>query len=103
MQKLRFTLVKIIYDDLCIYGKVRLLLLLFIMVSAMLVIIVTHQTRCMIMEQDKFLLEVNMLDHEWSNLILEKKKLSNHIRVESIAIQKLQMRYTDPILDNMYK
>lgn len=103
MRRQRYNLIKIIYDDLCIYGKIQLFLLLLIMVSAILVIVVTYQTKYMIVNYEKLLLETDILDREWNGLILEKRKLFNHIRVEDIATSKLQMRYADPLLDSIYE
>ncbi|ADV33543.1 putative cell division protein [Candidatus Blochmanniella vafra str. BVAF] len=96
----QFSLIKIIYTDLYIYGKVKLVLLLFIIISSILVILITHQTRCILIDRERLLLEKHTLDTEWNNLILRKTQLSNHVRIEHIAINKLQMRYRDPMLDN---
>lgn len=91
----KYDLVNIIYRDLCIYGKLQLFLLLLVLISAMLVIIVTYQTRYMTMSLEALFVEKKFLDTEWNNLILEEKKLSNHNRLERIAIEELHMHYID--------
>lgn len=97
----RYDLVNIIYNDLYTYGKLQLFLLLLVLISAMLVIVVTYHTRCMIMNREELLLEKKVLDAEWNNLVLEEKILSNHSRIESIAIDILHMRYTDITQDDI--
>ncbi|WP_159714744.1 cell division protein FtsL [Blochmannia endosymbiont of Camponotus nipponensis] len=100
MANKQYNLISIIYDDLRIYGKWQLLLFLLVLTSAMLVILVTYQTRSMIMVREKLLLEKNVLDAEWSSLILSEKMLSHYSRIERVAIDKLQMRYVDLMQDN---
>lgn len=97
----RYALVKIIYNDLRIYGKVQLFLLLLIIISAIAVIIVTYQTRCTMIDRENFLLEKESLLNEWNSLVLKKEVLSSHVRIERIAINKLNMRYVDSTLDNI--
>lgn len=97
----RYNLINIIYKDLCIYGRLQLFLLLLVLLSAMLVVIVTHHTRCMITYHEELLLEKKSLDTEWNNLILEEKMLSNHNRVENIAIDILHMHYVNVTQDNI--
>ncbi|URJ32828.1 cell division protein FtsL [Candidatus Blochmannia vicinus] len=102
MKKKQYNLISIIYDDLFFHGKQQLLLLLLVLTSAMLVILVTYHTRSMIMDREKLLLEKDALDTEWRNLILEEKILSDHSRIEGIAINKLQMHYVDPTQNNIF-
>ncbi|WP_331828414.1 cell division protein FtsL [Candidatus Blochmannia sp. SNP] len=102
MKKRQYNLVNIIYNDLFFYGKQQLFLLLLVLTSAMLVILVTYNTRSMIMDREKIFLEKDALDTEWRNLILEEKILSDHSRIECIAINELQMHYVDPTQNNMF-
>lgn len=102
LRKKKYDLVNIIYNDLCVYGKLQLLLLLLVLISAMLVIITTYYTRCMIIHREELLLEQKALDVEWNNLICEEKILSDHSRIEKIAIDVLRMRYTDVTQDNIF-
>lgn len=102
MKKKQYNLINIIYNDLFFYGKQQLLLLLLVLMSAMLVILVTYHTRSMIMDREKLFLERDTLDTEWRNLILEEKILSDHSRIERIAVNKLQMHYVDPTQNKMF-
>lgn len=97
----RYNLTKIIYYDLRKYGKISLFLLLCIIVSAICIIILTYQTRCIILNNEKLLLEKELLENEQKNLILKKEILSDHIRIEHIALNKLQMNYVHPISHNV--
>lgn len=98
----RYNLTKIIYNDLYKHGKISLFLLLCIMASAICIIILTYQTRCIILNNEKLLLEKELLENEQKNLILKKEILSNHIRIEHIALNKLNMDYVNPISLNIY-
>lgn len=102
IKKRQYNLINIIYNDLFFYGKQQILLLLLILISAMLVILVTYHTRSMVMDREKILLEKDALDTEWRNLILEEKILSDHSRIERIAINKLRMHYVDLTQNNMF-
>lgn len=96
----RYNLIRIIYEDLCVYGCIQLLLLLLILISAILVVFVTYQTRYIVMCYEECLLEKNALDTEWNNLVLQEKILSEHSRIESIARDMLHMHYMDITQDN---
>lgn len=103
IKKQRYNLVNIIGNDLYINGKLQLLLLLMIMITSILIIVITYQTRLMIMDHEKLLLEVDSLKNEWNNLIIDEKILSDSIRVEAIAIDKLKMHYVNPIVDEIFE
>lgn len=98
----RYNLVKIIYNDFRIYGKVQLILLLLIIISAILVIWVTHQTRCVINKYDNLLLKKYSLEYEWNSFLLEKEMLSNHIRIEEFAASKLHMHYANSVSSDIW-
>lgn len=92
----RYILISVIYNDLRIYSKMQLFLLLLIMVSAIFTIVITYQTRSMVIDRERFLLEKESLENEWNSLALKKEILSHHLRIERIAINKLQMDYVNP-------
>lgn len=101
MKYSRYNLVSIIYKDLYLYGRLQLLLLVLVLISAMLIVLVTYRTRCVVMCHEDFLLEKKYLDTEWDNLVLKEKILSNHSRVESIAVDTLNMYYADITQSNI--
>lgn len=96
----RYNLVRIIYDDLYFHGKMQLFLLFLIIISAILIVWITYQTRYMISNREDFFAKKHSLECEWNNLILEREILSSHIRIERIALNKLHMYYFDPVLKN---
>lgn len=97
----RHSLARIIGSDLIHAGKLPLLCLLFGLVSAVVVVLVTHQTRLLMVEREQLLLERDALDIEWRNLILEENALGDHSRVEQIAAEKLHMRHVMPEQENI--
>jgi cell division protein FtsL len=87
----RMGLLKAMGDDLrrqC----TALWLLLFLILSAMGLVFVTHHTRLLTMRQDALVNEQCALDSEWRNLILEEKSLSDPDRIEALAKEKLSMQ-----------
>ncbi|UVK77786.1 MAG: cell division protein FtsL [Sodalis sp. Fse] len=97
----RHGLIGIIGNDLLSHGKLPLILLLAVLVSAVLVVVTTHQARWRTAEREQMILENDALDIEWRNLILEENSLGDHSRVERIASEKLQMRHVDPSQENI--
>ncbi|MGL9773096.1 MAG: cell division protein FtsL [Sodalis sp. (in: enterobacteria)] len=97
----RHGLIGIIGSDLLRHGKLPLLLLIAVLISAFLVVTTTHQTRRLTAEREQMVLEKNALDIEWRNLILEENALGDHSRVERIATEKLQMQHVDPSQENI--
>ncbi|OZI15359.1 cell division protein FtsL [Sodalis-like symbiont of Philaenus spumarius] len=97
----RHNLIGIIGSDLLRHGKLPLLLLIAVLVSAVLVVTTTHQTRRLTVEREQMVLEEQALDIEWRNLILEENALGDHSRVERIATEKLQMQHVDPSQENI--
>lgn len=89
-------LAKIILLDLFSAGRLPLLMLLLIFATAMAVVFVTHHTRQMISAKDTALVERERLDDEWRNLLLEENALSEHNRVQKVAIGELEMTRPDP-------
>lgn len=98
INKKSHNLVKIIYYDLCIHNKMQLFLLFLIIVSAISIICITYQTRCMIINREEFLLKKHFLEYEWNDLVIKQAMLSNPARIEKIAVNKLHMCYLDPLL-----
>ncbi|WMY94832.1 MAG: cell division protein FtsL [Arsenophonus sp.] len=94
-------LIKIISNDIFQYGSIQLLLLIIIMISAILVITVSHKTRVLTIYKNVIITERESLDTEWRNLILEENALGNHSRIERISTEKLQMIHVDPIKENI--
>jgi len=89
-------LAKVIALDLVTIGRVPLLLLIGIFISAMAVVFTTHQTRQVITAKEQAMIEREHLDEEWRNLLLEETSLSDHSRVEALAEKELDMKRPDP-------
>ncbi|WP_070962420.1 cell division protein FtsL [Vibrio sonorensis] len=85
-------LAKLIAKDLITVGRVPLLILLLIFISAMSVVFMTHETRKEVMAKDSALKERERLDNEWRNLLLEETALAEHSRVQTLAKQELEMQ-----------
>lgn len=71
----RHGLVGVIGEDLLRNGKIPLLLMAAVLVSAVLVVTTAHKTRLLTAERERLLLERDALDIEWRNLILEENSL----------------------------
>lgn len=99
--KKRYGLIRIIGNDLLRYYKLKLLLLIAILASAIIVVAITYKTRRLTAEREQMFLRRNMLDIEWRNLILEENTLSNQSRIERIATEKLQMQHVDSSQENI--
>lgn len=97
----RHSLPGIIGGDLLRHGKLPLILLVAVLVSAVMVVITTHKTRLLTAQREQMVLEKDSLDIEWRNLILEENALGDHSRVERLAIEKLHMQHVDPSQENI--
>lgn len=95
MKKSTPNLAKLIGYDLLTAGRVPLILLIMIFVSAMAVVFTTHNTRQAITEKDQALVERERLDNERRNLLLEETALIEHSRVQAIAKKELEMKRPD--------
>ncbi|MCG7498186.1 cell division protein FtsL [Vibrio sp. Of7-15] len=82
--------------DLFSIGRWQFILLIFIFISAIGVVLVTHNTRQMIDQRENLLLEKDLLDGEWRNLILEENALAEHSRVQRLAMEELEMKRPEP-------
>ncbi|CAH0188121.1 Cell division protein FtsL [Rahnella aquatilis] len=92
----RHGLVGVIASDILRNGKIPLILMIAVLVSAILVVTTAHRTRLLAAQREQLVLERDALDIEWRNLILEENALGDHSRVERIAKAKLQMQHVDP-------
>lgn len=97
----RHALPGVIGDDLWRCGKLPLCLFTGVIFTALLVVTTVHYTRLLIAQREQLVLERDVLDSEWRNLILEENALGDHRRVERIATQKLQMQHVDPSQENI--
>lgn len=95
MSQKKINLAKIILLDLLSVGRVPLILMVLIFISAMGVVFTTHHSRQAITEKDQSLVERERLDNEWRNLLLEETALSEHSRVQAVAKQDLDMKRPD--------
>ncbi|KLU16390.1 MULTISPECIES: cell division protein FtsL [Xenorhabdus] len=97
----RHGLVGVMGNDLIRHAKLPLILLVAVVVSAIGVVTVAHQTRLLTAEKELHVIELDVRDIEWRNLLLEENALGDHSRVERIATEKLQMQHVDPSKENI--
>ncbi|NAW69573.1 cell division protein FtsL [Vibrio sp. V27_P1S3P104] len=88
-------LTKLIAFDLLTVGRLPLLLMMTIFMSAMAIVFTTHHTRQSVTEKNTALQQRDHLDNEWRNLILEETALSEHSRVQDLASKELMMKRPD--------
>ncbi|WP_081299134.1 cell division protein FtsL [Gilliamella sp. wkB308] len=86
----------LIIGDLFGHQKLSLFLLLLIVVSAGAVLITTQQVRKQLFEREQLLLEQDVLESEWRNLVIEENVLADPKRVEAKAKNQLGMSYVTP-------
>lgn len=86
-----FNLFFIIMSDL---SRHLFLLGLFIcvLVSAVAVIISTHENRQLVIAQEQLVKQKDALDVEWRHLIIEQSSLTEHNRIERAMADKLGMK-----------
>ena len=75
-----------------------LILAFAILISALSVVYVTHESRQLIAQQEKLLMQRENYDVEWRNQILEENSLAEHSRIERLAETELKMQR--PSVDN---
>ncbi|MEH6530186.1 MAG: cell division protein FtsL [Photobacterium frigidiphilum] len=85
-------LARLIARDIVSVGRVPAILLILILISALAVVYVTHQSRQMIAQQEQLFIERDQLDIEWRNQILEENSLAEHSRVERFAEEEIDMK-----------
>ena len=97
----RHSLPGVIGGDLLRFGKIPVILLIAVLVSAVTVVTTTHKTRLLTAQREQLVLERDALDIEWRNLILEENALGDHSRVERTATDKLHLQHVDPAQENI--
>ena len=85
-----FKLLLIIVSDLT-RNKLRVLLYLAVIVSAMAVILGSHHNRQQVIALEDLMEEKDQLDVEWRNLVLEQRALTEHNRIETLVEKQLDM------------
>ncbi|MBC7002466.1 cell division protein FtsL [Photobacterium sp. BZF1] len=85
-------LAQIIGRDLISVGRIPLIMLVLVLISAMGVVLITHHSRQLIAQQEQLLIERDQLDIEWRNQILEESSLAEHSRIERLAEQEMEMQ-----------
>ncbi|OCG07537.1 cell division protein FtsL [Gilliamella sp. wkB178] len=86
----------LIIGDLLGRQKFSLLLLILIIISAGAVLITTQQVRKQLFEREQLLLEQDVLESEWRNLVIEENVLADPKRVEDKAKNQLGMTSVTP-------
>ncbi len=86
-----FNLLLILVSDLT-RNKMRVLLYLMVMLSAMAVILSTHHNRQQVIALEDLMEEKDQLDVEWRNLVLEQRALTEHNRIEALVEKQLNMQ-----------
>ena len=94
--KPRYPLQQILVEDLFSSTTLIVFLLISILVSAMSVIWVTHQTRRLISENGQLVLQRQALESEYRNLQVQEATEGDSTRVESIAVDNLKMKTLSP-------
>lgn len=90
-----FNLLAIIATDLARH-KLRVLLFLLVLVSAMAVILSAHHNRQMAIALEALMQEKDQLDVQWRHLVLEQSALTEHNRIENLVKKQLDMQRPDP-------
>lgn len=82
----RYPLHQLILDDLTGHNKVALLLVVFVIATAMATIWITHQTRLLTAEQGKLEAANRKLENQYIHLQLEESTQGQKSRVEAAAV-----------------
>lgn len=85
-----FKLLLIIVSDLT-RNKLRVLLYLMVITSAMAVTLSSHHNRQQVIALEDLMQEKDDLDVEWRNLVLEQRALTEHNRIENLVEKQLEM------------
>ena len=85
-----FKLLLIIVSDLT-RNKLRVLLYLMVITSAMAVTLSSHHNRQQVIALENLMQEKDELDVEWRNLVLEQRALTEHNRIETLVEKQLDM------------
>ena len=85
-----FSLVLILVSDLT-RNKLRVLLYLMVVSTAMAVVLGSHLNRKQNMAMESLMQQKDELDVEWRNLVLEQRALTEHNRIENEVEKQLNM------------
>ena len=88
--KTNFNLLLILVLELTRH-KLRVLLFIAVILSALSVILSSHHNRQQNIALESLMREKDDLDVEWRNLVLEQRALTEHNRIESAVKKKLEM------------
>lgn len=72
-------------------ARLNLILLAFVLVSALAVVSTNHRARKLVIEFEREQERMRALDVEWGQLQLEQSTWATHARIEQIARDKLGM------------
>lgn len=81
----RYPLRQMVFDDLIIHNKFALILLLLLVISAVMTVWVTHQTRTLTAQEYYFLAQNEKLEDQYINLQLEENSRSKKSIIEAAA------------------
>ncbi|MFC3092693.1 cell division protein FtsL [Alteromonas sediminis] len=85
-----FNLLLILVTDLTRH-KMRVLLSLLVVISAIAVVLSTHHNRQQNIKLEALMQQQDDLDIEWRNLVLEQRALTEHNRIEAMVQKELNM------------
>ena len=72
--------------------KLRVLLFIAVIVSALAVILSSHHNRQQNIALEQLMRQKDDLDVEWRNLVLEQRALTEHNRIEALVEKHLDMQ-----------
>lgn len=75
---------------------VPLVLFVLVVTTALSIIYVAHVNRVLTIERDQLSQARDQLDIEWRHLLIEQNALTEHSRVERIAMEQLNMVRPQP-------
>ncbi|MBV7315750.1 cell division protein FtsL [Shewanella sp. NIFS-20-20] len=90
MAKADQNLLGIVVADLWQHRYV-VLLALAVLINAVVVVLVSHESRQLISHWDQLMQKRDQLDIEWRNLLLEEQSQAEHSRITQIATKELHM------------
>lgn len=85
-----FNLLLILVTELTRH-KLRVLLFIAVIASALAVILSAHHNRQQNIALEQLMMEKDELDVEWRNLVLEQRALTEHNRIEAMVQKELDM------------
>lgn len=90
-----FNLLLIIANDLARH-KVRVLLFLLVLASALGVILSSHHNRQQLIVLETLQKDKYELEEEWRNLVLEQRSLTEHNKIQASVEKQLNMHRPTP-------